>query len=269
MKGMIRSLLMVGVLVGMAWQPALAGEPTVSVAEQFRQQMEFLQQARSLTPVQVSRDLSVYRLEGDVWLHRSFYDIGDQRLHANGLIVPGEEGITIIDSPWTPGAAYDLLDWVEANFDKPLKRLVITHAHDDRMGGIDAFIEANVMTYSLASTTSIARLKGWTGTHLVFNQNLVLRSGDTAMELYYPGHAHAPDNLVVWLPKQKILFAGCIVKSRYADGLGFTGDADKGAWPLALQHMLERYPETGLVVPGHGLPGKTELIQHTSDLLAN
>lgn len=259
-------LLAVGFACG---TPAVAAPGQVNVADQFREQMEFLQQARSLQPISVSRDLSVYLLEENVWLHRSYYDLGDQRLHANGLIVVGDDGITLIDSPWTPGAAYDLIDWIEQNFDKPLKRLVITHAHEDRMGGIDAFLEADVMTYSMANTTLLARQKGWTGTHMLFSGNLLLRSGDDVIELYYPGPGHSPDNIVAWLPGHDILFAGCLVKSRYADSLGFTGDANETAWPVALQHLRDRYPTARTVVPGHGLPGDTELIDHTGNLLAD
>lgn len=264
----LMTVLGLGLGLGASWQAA-AGPEKVNVAEQFREQMEFLQQARSMQPVSVSRDLSVYLLDDDVWLHRSYYDLGDQRLHANGLIIVGDADITLIDSPWTTGAAYDLIDWIEQNFDKPLKRLVITHAHEDRMGGIDAFIEAGVMTYSMANTTLIARQKGWTGTHMMFSGNLVLRSGDDVVELYYPGPGHTPDNIVAWLPGQNILFAGCLVKSRYADTLGFTGDANENAWPVALQHLRDRYPAAKTVIPGHGLPGDTALIEHTDTLLAD
>ena len=265
----IKSLLLLAILGAAGNWPAAAGPETVSVADRFREQMEFLQQARSMQPISVSRDLSVYLLAENVWLHRSYYDLGDQRLHANGLVIVGEDDITLIDSPWTPGSAYDLLDWIDQNFDKPLKRLVITHAHEDRMGGIDAFIEADVMTYSMASTTRIARQKGWTGTHIMFSGNLLLRSGAEVVELYYPGPGHTSDNIVAWLPGQNILFAGCLVKSRYAESLGFLGDADETAWPAALQHLRDRYPTAKVVVPGHGLPGDKVLIEHTDNLLAD
>src|SRR5690606_26452597 len=124
--------------------------------------LEFLQTTRAVKPETISRDLSVYQLRDGVWLHRSYYELGDQRLHANGLIVVSDSDITVIDSPWTPSAAQDLIGWLESKFEKPLKRLVITHAHEDRMGGIDTFMEHRVTVYGQSNTALLARQRGWT-----------------------------------------------------------------------------------------------------------
>ncbi len=246
--------------------PSVAGEEFTP--EALQKTMEYLQRVKTMVPENVSPNLSLYTLADNIRLHRSYMDLGDQRLHANGLIVITGEGITVIDAPWSLDAAYDLLDWVDANFDIPLQRLVITHAHEDRMGGIDAFAERRIPIYSLKNTALLARQSGWTSPNMLFSSSFVLRSGDQAMEIYYPGPGHTSDNVVVWIPGSNILYAGCLSKSEYSAGLGFLGDADRKAWPETINRMMDRYPGTEMVIPGHGLPGGTALIERTLELLA-
>ena len=235
--------------------------------EDYRQTMKSLDRARAIQPTVLSRDVHVFSVGENLWVHRSYYSLGSQRLHANGMIMIGPDRITIIDAPWTPTAAYDLLDWLDANHPGKSKRLVITHAHDDRMGSIDVFTDRMIPVYSQRNTAQLARKQGWTAPNFLFEDNLPLRSGEQAIELYYPGPAHTVDNVIVWFPDAKVLFAGCMVKSQHAASLGFVGDADKAAWPLALQRALARYPEANQVIPGHGLPGDTGLLTHTLELL--
>ncbi|MDX1442299.1 MAG: subclass B1 metallo-beta-lactamase [Gammaproteobacteria bacterium] len=241
--------------------------PTADPRGNYEQTIKYLQRARAMQPTVVSPEMHVFKIDEDVWMHRSYISLGDQRLHANGLFFVGQDGITIIDAPWTPIASYDLLDWLEANFDVPVRRLVITHAHEDRLGGIDPFVERNTPVYGTADTADTARQRGWYAPNYTFDIDLPLPVGDRAIELLHPGPGHTEDNIVVWVPHAKVLFGGCMVKSRYAGSLGFTGDANEPAWPTSLRRMMSRYPDAKLVIPGHGLPGDQELVEHTLDLL--
>ena len=87
------------------------------------------------------------------------------------------------------------------------------------------------------------------------------------VELYYPGPGHTRDNLVVWLPETRMLFAGCLVKSGLARSLGFVAEADLAAWPSALDRLGERYRQVEVVVPGHGPRGGSWLLGHTLKLV--
>lgn len=235
----------------------------------YRETLKTLNQQRAIRPDVTMADLAIFTISDNLRVYRSYFDLGSQRLHANGMLMIGPDRITIIDAPWTASAAYELLDWLDSNFPGKSKRLVITHAHDDRMGSIDAFAERMIPIYSQRNTAEIARRKGWTTPNFVFDDSLPLRAGEQAIELYYPGPAHTLDNIIAWFPDDKVLFGGCMVKSRHAETLGFTGDASEGSWPLALRRALARYPETQQVIPGHGLPGDTELLTHTLELLEN
>lgn len=83
------------------------------------------------------------------------------------------------------------------------------------------------------------------------------------MEVYYPGPAHTRDNVAVYLPKQAVLFGGCIVKAVNSTTLGNTAEGDALKYPESLQKLIERYPNASVVIPGHGEWGGVELLQHT------
>jgi metallo-beta-lactamase class B len=85
----------------------------------------------------------------------------------------------------------------------------------------------------------------------------------------YPGIGHTTDNVVAWLPKQKILFGGCLVKSLDAQSLGNTSDGDLMAFPVTLKKIKAAYQNAKIVVPGHGDWGGLELVDHTLRLCKN
>ncbi|HEX7046680.1 MAG TPA: subclass B1 metallo-beta-lactamase [Gammaproteobacteria bacterium] len=266
LRGLARPFMLIAIAAAVALS-ACATPPEKPDPADYRQTMQMLNQKRAIQPDVVLNDLHIFTVSDNLHVYRSYFDLGSQRLHANGMLMIGTDRITIIDAPWTAAAAYELLDWLDSNFPGKVKRLVITHAHDDRMGSIDVFAERGIPIYSQRNTAQIARKKGWTAPNFVFDGNLPLRSGEQAVELFYPGPAHALDNIIAWFPDDKVLFGGCMVKSRHAETLGFTGDANEQSWPLALRRALARYPEAQQVIPGHGLPGDAQLLTHTIELL--
>jgi glyoxylase-like metal-dependent hydrolase (beta-lactamase superfamily II) len=73
----------------------------------------------------------------------------------------------------------------------------------------------------------------------------------------------APGNLVVLLPKEKVLFAGDLVVNKV---FPYMGDADLGEWFKALDELDKL--DFDRLVPGHGAPGGRELIASTRKMLA-
>jgi glyoxylase-like metal-dependent hydrolase (beta-lactamase superfamily II) len=57
---------------------------------------------------------------------------------------------------------------------------------------------------------------------------------------------------VAWLPNQRVLFGGCLVKSITTDDLGYVADAVLRDWPATLRRLRARYPAPAITVPGHG-----------------
>ena len=96
-----------------------------------------------------------------------------------------------------------------------------------------------------------------------------LKLGDKEIICSYFGAGHTTDNIVVYIPSERILFAGCMCKELDSKGLGNIADADLNEWPKTIQKVLDRYQDAKIVIPGHGQAGDIELLKHTLDLLNN
>jgi glyoxylase-like metal-dependent hydrolase (beta-lactamase superfamily II) len=218
----------------------------------------------------VTPDLVVRELQPGVWLHRSWgRDATGERTPSNGLVVRDDAGLVIIDTPWGNAPSEALLDWIARELNEPVLGVIITHSHDDRMGGARVMREHAIPLLAAPRTVEIA------ATRSVENLPTALAGLDEgkavpvgALEVFNPGPAHSPDNVVVWLPAQRLLFGGCVVKSADATSLGFTGDANLARWPEALRRVKQRYRDAVTVVPGHGDPGGKNLLDRTRLLLA-
>ena len=99
-----------------------------------------------------------------------------------------------------------------------------------------------------------------------FKDSITLYLGDKEIFCEYLGAAHSMDNIVVWIPSEKLLFAGCMVKELNSKHLGNTTDGDLKAYPETIKRVLNKYHDAKYVVPGHGLFGGLELLRHTLDL---
>jgi metallo-beta-lactamase class B len=99
-----------------------------------------------------------------------------------------------------------------------------------------------------------------------FQDSLKLSLGGKSIECFYLGGAHSTDNIVVWIPSEQILFAGCMVKSLVSTDLGNTADGDLKAYPLTIDKMANRFSMAKYVIPGHGSFGGIDLVNHTKDL---
>jgi hypothetical protein len=103
---------------------------------------------------------------------------------------------------------------------------------------------------------------------LVLSLGLVLAGCRSVSESPQAQPVTIASNIVAWLPMEKILFGGCLVKSLDSNSLGNTKDGDLAAYPATLRKVEAAYPRARIVVPGHGACGGPELIEHTLQLCA-
>lgn len=209
--------------------------------------------------------LKINKLSDNVYQHISSKRVEPWGLvEASGLVVINGTEAHIIDTPWTTQATKDLLEWIEAK-GLTLKSTVVTHFHEDASGDLPLLNSLKIKTYATSLTNKLLKSKQKETSSDEIESNTV-ELVDGVVSVFYPGAGHTEDNIVVWLPKEKILFGGCFVKSLHAKHLGNTEDAVISEWANSIQNVINHYPGIKLVVPGHGAVGDTSLLTHTQKL---
>jgi metallo-beta-lactamase class B len=218
--------------------------------------------------VRVSDDLELTKLPGNAYIHTSYMKLpGYGRVPANGLVYFTRDSAYIVDTPWNDAQTRELIFWIRKNLDVNIAGVIVTHSHNDCMGGLNEIHRRGIKTYSSELTSEIAARNKLPVPENTFGQ--ILRLGTEGSEIVagYYGAGHTADNIVVWVPSEKILFGGCLVKTFGARDLGNISEADLDRWPHTLKKLLELYPGAKVVIPGHGSHGGIELIRHTIELL--
>lgn len=224
--------------------------------------------APSTTMTGLGKGVRVEQLAPGVWLHQTDKLLGTgMRVPANGLLVADGDGGILIDTGWNAEQTSTLLAWAK-ELGHPVHTVVVTHAHDDRMGGLPAAQQQGIRTVGHPLTRELGLRLFEFGPEPLEELTAGTPVPLGPVELLHPGPGHSRDNLVVYVPSANLLFAGCLVKDVRARSLGYTGDADLERWPAAIEAVQAAYPAPERVVPGHGNVGDAALLPHTLQVLA-
>jgi len=239
------------------------------------------------TFIEITPDLKVrYIQEGVFEITHSF------PWEANSLAVVIGEYLVLVDTPWTPQATQEMLAWLKTQVGSKQIVAINTHFHLDNLGGNQYLVEQGIPVYGSDLTVKLLQERGQTSLDQtldwlqseddprfaetlskleltppseIFNlqEGLNLTFAGESVQVYYPGPAHSPDNLVVYFPERKLLFGGCMIVGWEA--IGNTSDADLQAWPASVRNLSQF--EFEIVIPGHGERFDPGLIDHTLALL--
>lgn len=169
----------------------------------------------------------------------------------------------LIDTCATERRTLSLVDSVTSTTGSAVRTLVNTHHHGDHTNGNFLVPGATVVghrkTREAILATGLNKYEGvFTGNdwgHLelrppevVFDDRLTIHAGDVRIDLIHPGYAaHTTNDVLVWLPEQRVLFAGDTVFNGGSPFAVMGSVADSRA-VLDVVRSLE--PLT--IVPGHG-----------------
>src|SRR5687768_583604 len=164
--------------------------------------------------------------------------------------VEGEDFLVCFEALATPVAAGEWLTRLRNLTDKPVRFLVLSHYHAVRVLGASAF-DADVIVAHENTRALIAErgkqdwesefgrmprlfkepesIPGLTWPTLTFGDRLTIPLGGARGDLVlrYCGRGHTEGDIVAWLPRQKVLFAGDLVEAQAAL---YTGDAFHLDW---------------------------------------
>ncbi len=210
-----------------------------------------------------SKDLQIERLSKSTFVHTSFLDSNNfGKISCNGMIaVDGREAI-IFDTPIDNAVSNELIQWVENKLKCEIKALVVTHFHVDCLGGLEAFHEKGIPSYALDRTIELAKAEEVAVPKNGFSKVLNLPLGQQEVLCKFVGEGHTEDNVVGYVPGDRVLFGGCLIKSLGA-GKGNLADANELEWANSVSKLKQTFPNTRIVIPGHGKPGGPDLLDYT------
>jgi metallo-beta-lactamase class B len=218
--------------------------------------------------IRISEDVELIKLSEKAYVHVSVTDIGGfGKVSSNGLILIDKGEAFLFDTPVTNSQTETLVKWIADSLKASVSTFIPNHWHEDCLGGLDYLHSAGVKSYANQMTIDLAKEHKIAVPQNGFIDSLRLNLHGKDIFCYYPGAGHSTDNIVIWIPSEKILFGGCMVKDSYSNNLGNLSDAKVEEWPETIQKVIDRFPETNIVIPGHGRIGGKELLSHTKELL--
>jgi glyoxylase-like metal-dependent hydrolase (beta-lactamase superfamily II) len=200
----------------------------------------------------------------------------NQNFISNAGFVITPAGVVVIDALGSPALGQRLLAEIRKHTSVPVTHVILTHYHADHIYGLQAFKAAGAKVLAheagrlyLNSDTAQLRLQAsrtdlapWIDqdTRLVAADEWLtgrreLVVGGVRFVLEPVGPAHTPEDMVIYLPQEKVLFAGDLV---FRNRLPYVGQADSGHWIRSLDALLAF--DAAVVVPGHG-PASTQARQ--------
>lgn len=224
------------------------------------------QEASAGVPAMQAKQVAanIYYVEGLSELGSS----ANQNFISNAGFVVTPDGVVVIDALGSPELARRLIVQIRKVTPKPINTVIVTHYHADHVYGLQVFKDAGARIVAQESSgeylnSDTARLRLEASRQELFpwvdeNTRLLppdepikgakkLVVGGVDFELIPVGPSHTPDDLVVWLPQSRVLFAGDLV---FRNRIPFVGQADSRQWIESLNTLL-KFPAK-VMVPGHG-----------------
>lgn len=189
-------------------------------------------------------------------------------LNANFGVIDTVDGAILIDSGASAIGAKILEAHARKLTGKPVRWVINTGAQDHRWFGNAYFIEkgAEVIAHSRTVSTQTAQRAGqlqritpalkdrFDGTDPTVARRVEqadkakLELGGRTIVMHYFGDAHFPGDVVLWMPQERIAFAGDHV---YVDRiLGIRPFSNAQTWLEAFEQIVALEPQA--IVPGHG-----------------
>ena len=205
-----------------------------------------------------SKVTSVEKVVDGVWMAQT-----DQGVNA-GWILVGDEVIAV-DAGNDASTAKALLEKIQETAGKPVRYLVVTHAHGDHAGGASTFVAAGAQIVcsenaapalaASAAATTRPRLS-----MLAFSERFAMFGAKQRVAIYFLGAAHTAGDVVVLLPDQKVLFSGDLALGKRIPYMQ-SPDVNPKGWENALNGLAKI--DVDKVVPGHGTLGTRQVIGET------
>ncbi len=187
----------------------------------------------------------VIKLADNVYAFEGLHPAG---MPTVSLFVVGNDGVLLADGQDNPDDTKQLLDEIARITPKPVKWYIVASDHGDHTAGNSVLPKDITYIVTPASKAAMARMKNavvpptaMTGDRQTIN------IGGIEVQAINAGRAHTGGDLLVYLPKQKILFMSEVYLNRVFPAMR---SAYPSEWVSVLDKALKM--DVTLFVPGHG-----------------
>ena len=194
-----------------------------------------------------------------------------------GVVVDGAGGAVLVDTTSTERRNRAVLAEVARVSDGAPKAVVNTHHHPDHTYG-NGFLPPETLVIGHDKCRDEVLAAGLEATRVItapdygaltlrppeltFSERMTLHLREFAVELQHAGRAHTSNDVLVWLPEQRVLFAGDLA---FAGGQPFLLEGSVAGFRRAITRMRELAPE--VLVPGHGPVRRGEEVTQLLDAM--
>jgi cyclase len=179
----------------------------------------------------------------------------------NSAFVVGRDGVTLVDTCFTERRSRALIEAIGSVASVPVRTLVNTHHHGDHTHGNYLLPAATIIGHELcreevlaAGHVATALFQGvdWgdlevAAPFVTFDDHLNVWVDDRRLELQFAGPAHTTNDIVAWMPSERILLSGDLV---FNGGTPFVVMGSVSGSIAAVQKLKALGATT--IVPGHG-----------------
>ena len=208
--------------------------------------------------------INITQISPKIYVHESFLQTQDWgKVSCNGLIFINKNKAIVFDTPANEEATKVLINTIQDSLKAEIIGVVVNHFHADCLAGLKVFHQLNIPSYANNKTIALAKTHQYEIPQHGFEKKLILNVEGDVVENHYFGGAHTIDNIISYIPAEKVLFGGCMVKALGATK-GNLADADTKQWSKTISKVKRLRP--AIVIPGHGNWGGSELLDYTEKL---
>lgn len=213
-----------------------------------------------------SETLKIIQISENSFIHVTYLNTNDfGKVACNGLIYINNGEAIVFDTPSDNLTSEELIKWVTESQKAKVIAVVVNHFHIDALGGLKTFHDMNIASYANKKTIKLAKQNGSEIPQIGFENQNEIEIGKGKVSNRYFGEAHTKDNIISYIPDEKLIFGGCMIKTLNASK-GNLEDANIKEWSNTVLKIKEFYPNLKTVIPGHGKHGNTELLDYTIQL---
>jgi cyclase len=188
--------------------------------------------------------------------------VGGWLVNNCGIVTDASGAAVLVDTTSTEKRNRAVLAEVAALSDRPPKAVVNTHHHPDHTYG-NGFLPDDTLVIGHEKCRDEVLAAGLEATRVItapeygeltvrppeltFIDRMTFHLPHFPVHLEHAGPAHTSNDVIVWLPEQRVLFAGDLA---FAGGQPFLLEGSVTGFRAAVARMRQLAP--GVLVPGHG-----------------